>query len=376
MNILYLCTYYHRAMIFRDSMNYLEERGNTVKAFNAVAFGATIDEKYKSIMDDKVFHKECFASFDRYLYFRKQRKIYKSLIKTVAVDEYNVIHSHTMMNGGWVARKLWKKYGVPYIVTARNTDLNDFLSIPVFRPIARMIMKNASQVMFLSEPYREAVLNKCFGSNEEEKARVTRKSRVIRNGLESFWLENKGKPKDLPSDTLKLICVGKIDTNKNMLAVLKVMDILEENGLSVSFTVIGQVVDENVLNSLKRDNRVFLVDYQKKEGLINYYRDCDIYIMPSLFESFGRVYAEAMTQGLPVIYTRGQGFDGSFEDGIVGYSVNPKKPEEIADAVVKILDNYSDISKNCILNSDLFNWEHIVNELDDMYHEAAGEEKQ
>lgn len=373
MNILYLCTYYHRAMIFRDSMNYLEDRGNTVRAFNAVARGAKIDEKYKAIMDDKVFHRECFEPFDRYLYFRKQRKIFNSLIETVNVNDFDIIHSHTMMNGGWAARKLWKKYGIPYIVTARNTDLNDFLRIRAFRPIARMIIKDAAHIMFLSEPYREAVLNKCFGSNEESKAKIMKKSKVIRNGLESFWLENKGRPKTIGGNELKLICVGKIDTNKNMLTVLQVMDILERKGQSVSFTVIGQVVDENVLQKLQLDNRVKLIEYQKKEGLINYYRDSDIYIMPSLFESFGRVYAEAMTQGLPVIYTKGQGFDGSFVEGEVGYSVNPHNPEEIADAVMKIKENYSEISSNCIRNSDLFDWALIVEELDSMYHEAAGD---
>ena len=37
------------------------------------------------------------------------------------------------------------------------------------------------------------------------------------------------------------------------------------------------------------------------------YRENDIYVMPSIIETFGLVYAEAMSQGLPVIYTRGQG---------------------------------------------------------------------
>ena len=62
MKILYICTYYHRAMIFRDSMNYLEERGHSVIAFNAVAKGAAIADKYKAIMDEKVVHKECFQN--------------------------------------------------------------------------------------------------------------------------------------------------------------------------------------------------------------------------------------------------------------------------------------------------------------------------
>ena len=78
MRILYLCTYYHRAMIFRDSMDSLKNLGHSVKAFNAVVKGAKIDNKYKKIMDDAVIHKECFNKWDRFFYFYKQKKIYNA----------------------------------------------------------------------------------------------------------------------------------------------------------------------------------------------------------------------------------------------------------------------------------------------------------
>ena len=45
--------------------------------------------------------------------------------------------------------------------------------------------------------------------------------------------------------------------------------------------------------------------------------------MTSLGESFGLTYAEAMSQGVPVIYSKGQGFDGQFKEGVVGYHVDP-----------------------------------------------------
>ena len=63
MRILYLCTFYHRAMLFRNSMDVLEKRGHDVIAFNATAMGTKIDDKYKSIMDDKVIHEECFKRY-------------------------------------------------------------------------------------------------------------------------------------------------------------------------------------------------------------------------------------------------------------------------------------------------------------------------
>ena len=37
--------------------------------------------------------------------------------------------------------------------------------------------------------------------------------------------------------------------------------------------------------------------------------------MPSKYETFGLVYPEAMSRGIPIVYTKNQGFDKYFEDG-------------------------------------------------------------
>lgn len=58
--------------------------------------------------------------------------------------------------------------------------------------------------------------------------------------------------------------------------------------------------------------------------------------MPSFTESFGLVYAEAMSQGLPVIYSKGQGFDGQFAEGVVGYHVDAHDPEELCENIIKM----------------------------------------
>ncbi len=370
MKILYLCTFYHRAMIFRDSMNYLEKLGHVINAFNAVAFGAKIDEKYLSIMDDKVIHKACFRKHDRYFYFHKQQKIEEALTEAYKVAEYDGIHAHTLFNGGWAARKIRKKTGVPYVVSVRNTDLNVFLSIPAFKKIAVKIVNDAAAVQFLSVAYKDAFIKKCYAHNPEL---VRKKSFVIPNGLEKFWLDNISAPKKLPNPKeLRLLCVGKIDANKNAKSILKAMQLLEKRGISAKLTIIGQIVDANVQKELSEYKNAEILPYMTKEQLIAHYRNNDIYVMPSIRESFGRVYAEAMTQGLPVIFTRGQGFDGLFADGEVGYAVKPLDCTEIAEAIEKISNRYEEISRNCVEKCKQFDWTTIAKRLEEMYRFALG----
>ncbi len=92
-----------------------------------------------------------------------------------------------------------------------------------------------------------------------------------------------------------------------------------------------------------------------------------MFIMPSFTETFGMVYAEALTQGLPVIYTRGEGFDGNFDEGEVGYSVNSSNYIEISDRILKIIKNYDKISGNCVTAANKFEWTNICKKYELIY---------
>lgn len=369
MRILYLCTFYHRAMIFRDAMDKLTELGHEVRAFNAVAKGTIVDKKYKPLMDHAVVHCECFNGWDRFLYFRKQQKIYHAFLSSFDPAEYDLIHSHTLFNGGYVAYLIKKKYSIPYIVSVRNTDVNVFLKIPGFSFIANKIIREADGVQFLSMAYRDRFIDKCIDSNIREA--VVTKSEVIVNGLEEFWLQNISSPKVINiENAIQLLCVGKIDENKNLMTTIAAVELLREKGYKIVLTVAGQTIDHKVMDRINNADFVRYVGYLEKEQLIHVYRSSHIYIMPSIHESFGRVYIEAMSQGLPVIYTRNQGFDGLFEDGVVGYSVPSDDPQYIATAIQRILDNYSEISRRCIQHSRQFDWGLVTRKLSDFYFRA------
>jgi len=274
-----------------------------------------------------------------------------------------------LFNGGYVAYKINKHFGIPYVVSVRATDINVFLRIPFFRIISDLIIRDASGVQFLSKPYKETFIDKYVRKDMKED--VGKKSIIIGNGLEPYWLNNKAEVKRINDKKfIKILCVCKINKNKNLAVTIKAIDKLIKMGYKIEFTVVGKAIDKEVLTCLKKSSFTKVIDFLPKEELINIYRDNDIYVMPSIHETFGRVYAEAMSQGLPVIYSRGQGFDGIFEDGSVGYSVPSQDPDYIADCIIKIIENYSDISSRCIEYCEEFDWEKISKKLDIFYKNA------
>lgn len=48
---------------------------------------------------------------------------------------------------------------------------------------------------------------------------------------------------------------------------------------------------------------------QERTALARLYRPASGFAMVSFRENFGLVYAEALSQGRPVVYSKGQGFD-------------------------------------------------------------------
>ena len=367
MKILFLCNFYHNAMIFYDLKSALEDLGHEVKVFNAVKYGTEIKKKYEKIMDDPaVLHKECFGKYDRCFYFYKQRKICKALEQSVNIGEFDLIHSHMLFSGGYVARKLKKKYKIPFFVSVRNTDLNCFLKIPFFKIIANKIAEDASGVLFLSKPYHKEFQNKHLQAKNADSFK--NKSGIFYNGLEKFWLDNVfDEKKSKPKEYISILYAGNIEKKKNITTTLDACKLLIKAGRRVKFTIVGEVKDKSLFDIITKERFVKYVAFSRKEELLNIYRENHIFVMPSVHETFGRAYAEAMSQGLPVIYSRNQGFDGIFSEGDAGYSVPYYDEESIAEAVLKIIDNYEEMSMKCVENARIFDWKVIAENMEAFY---------
>ncbi len=185
-------------------------------------------------------------------------------------------------------------------------------------------------------------------------------------------MENKQNPKRKIIDkNIKLICVAEISNNKNQLTIVKACKELIQKGYEVKLTLIGKVIDERYFHKLENENMVKYYPYCSKEEIIEHLRNADIFVMPSKHETFGLVYAEAISQGLPVIYTRNQGFDGQYQDGKVGYSVQYNNYYEVADKIMKICDDYYNISVNCVNYADAYSWSHISQKYKKIYDQSV-----
>lgn len=370
-NCNYIGTTLHQLMIEE-----LQEKG-----IENEVFVPTYDKKIATITpNNNVYVSECFKKWDRLAFDYKQKKIIKEIEKHYDVASFDLIHAYTLFTDGNAARVLSEKYGVPFVVAVRNTDVNTFFKKVLYlRNRGIKTMHKAQKVFFLSAAYRNEVFKRYVSKKCYEE--LYEKSEIVPNGIDAFWFEHLFKERDnkkienqIDHKIIRLVYAGGIDKNKNITATCKAIDSLKKDGWKVEFTVVGKIKDQAIFEAIK--DKVTYLAARPKEQLIDVYREADIFVMPSLTESFGLVYVEAMTQGLPVIYSRGQGFDGQFPEGVVGKSVDAKNTLEIERAIKYICNNYSQISENAMKQCITFKWDKICdfykNEYDDIIRKIGG----
>lgn len=105
---------------------------------------------------------------------------------------------------------------------------------------------------------------------------------------------------------------------------------------------------QDLINTLNLKDRVALLGAKTQDDLRVLYPQANCFVLPSLQESYGIVLLEAMAFGLPLICTKlcPSGSDWINQDGKTGFVVSPKNPQAIANAILKIQEDYQKLSDN------------------------------
>lgn len=314
-----------------------------------------------------VVESHCFRRADRLWYMHKQRKIYRQFRLAVIEEKPDLLHGFFLYSSG--IHCLWAKreFGVPYAVTVQNTDLlTIYPRMPHLRGLAREILQEAEAVFFISSAYRTATLERIVPP--ASRGELSNRFQLLPFALDPFWTAHTDSSAHPGHEgPIRLLAAGTVNANKNQLGLARAAELLEQRGMPVELTVVGEAADEEIDRRLRALSFVRRVPRLPKEDLIREYRRADLFALPSLTESFGLVYAEALSQGLPILYSAGQGFDAQFPEGFVGFHVDPRAPDSIAEGIQKIWEQYAGLQSRCGEAADRFSQERVCREAIEIY---------
>ena len=211
---------------------------------------------------------------------------------------YDAIIAH-MPSGILYADKL----GLPFVAGIHNSDLQVLTKYPYFKTRMLNALRNARAIACRSPVIKDKLL-KLYPDFKN-------KTFVAPSGVKIPPLPNVGEGRG--EGAIKVLTVANNKKRKNIDKVIKACKGLE----GFDFTVIrGGVDNEKVLETM---------------------RNSDIFILPSVNETFGMVYLEAMASGCITICTKNDGIDGIIKDNENGFTVEPTV-QAIRRLLVKIKD--------------------------------------
>lgn len=194
----------------------------------------------------------------------------------------------------------------------------------------RFVFKLSNRVIYCSEWTKN--FYKEFVDNGE----------VINN-----WVSEQKGINAAENQKVRFLCLNTFNKIKGIEDLLEAAKIVHEKrkDFTIDFYSEKSVeIEEHFINFVKENGLENIVNRNEKiwDTSVAYNR-CDCLIQPSLMESFGLTIVEAMSFGRPVISTKSGGPDNIVQDGITGFLVDKKSPEQIAEKMIYFLDNRQDL---------------------------------
>ncbi|MEM4308789.1 MAG: glycosyltransferase family 4 protein [Thermoplasmata archaeon] len=124
------------------------------------------------------------------------------------------------------------------------------------------------------------------------------------------------------------------------------------------------------ISELKLEGHVRLIGFIPDEYMSLWLNACDVFVLPSLYESFGIVLVEALACGKPLVATRTAGSVEVITSDDYGLLCKPADPTDLANKILIALEKKWDSNKILKYVTENFTWEKVAEELGRIYEEC------
>jgi len=256
---------------------------------------------------------------------------------------------------------------VRVIVTKHNAE--PYMKKPLWRGINYVCGMLAARIVCVSEGVREF----------EEIYAYPRKLEVIYNGIDTrrFTPRPSGVREELGIDPERRVIgvVGRLAEQKGHPHLLEALHTILDRGLQATLLIVGHGEEEarirGRIGELALEDHVMMLSY--RDDIEALYNALDLFCLPSLWEGFGLVLAEAMACGVPVVATRITGVTEVVAED-EGFLVEPGDSQALAGAIERALtdeDERTARARRGYEKAQRFDIRRSVAELETLYETVA-----
>lgn len=136
------------------------------------------------------------------------------------------------------------------------------------------------------------------------------------------------------NDHYNILFASRLVWEKNLSTMIRLYRLFEKKGDRVNFIVAGDGIAKKTLEE-KMSNAHFLGKVDQ-ETLARLYSGSDVFIFPSISETYGSVVIEAMSCGCPCVIADGGGTKALIRQGITGFLSEPEVEQDYYDKILML----------------------------------------
>lgn len=247
---------------------------------------------------------------------------------------------------------------------------------PIVSYMEKKTIRNADEIIAVSNNTKRFIINYYNLSQDDV--------HVIHNGVyaDQYFFPNENVEEikstfKINEDEKLILCApGRFDEPRKgvkylLLALQQVFSEIKSKCI-----IIGSGNKETLSEYLEKlpDNNVIFTGYIDNELKMKLFAVCDIFVLPSLLEGCPLSILEALAAGAPIVSINVGGIPELVKQDRNGILVNPKDPDQLAEAIISILQNKEKsekIQKNNYNDSrEFFTWQKTAKLTEKVYELA------
>ena len=308
-----------------------------------------------------------------------------ALFRAVAAFRPDVIHIHAGGRLACSAVRLAERLDVPSVISLHGgaavvpkSEMEEML-----RPLKGKFPYGAILDRFAGirfDPLARVGAIVCISHAEETRLAQLYPGRMIRylpNGVELPKGEAVRRRESRP---VSILCVSRIDYQKNQLALVELLAARPDCRLTLVGPITAQWYADKIaarVRELGVGDRFTLIPGLPPGSaeLAAAFAAADVFVLPSVHEPFGIVALEAMARGVPLIASNVGGLPDFVRDGVNGLLFAPSSPDGLLQAFDRLaalpLDARAAMVDAGLATAQGFAWPSVVARLMRIYAEAG-----
>ncbi len=299
----------------------------------------------------------------------KDYSAFKEIFRLCKQEKFDIVHTNST-KPGIIGRIAATMAGVPLVVhTVHGLSFHKFIKWPKwgFYWACEMFSSLFCDRITIVNRYYTKYFKWC-----------NKKVSVVYNGLpfNDFPETNGAERPECPP--VKVLFVGRLDTPKNPLFLLKAAKNICRRHENVTFTLVGdgEFYDEckAFVEANNLTEKVNLAGWQT--DVYRYYQTHHILAIPSIYEAFGLIFVEAGYYSLPTVSTNVEGIPEVIEDGVTGLLCSPEDIDKFEENLEMLISNEQlrlQMGENARERvTTLFNAEQMTDKFIEIYRKGLG----